>query len=456
MSIVTLVGRGVAWNSAAIVIGKILMLANVFLILGFLTVYEYGFSELVLSTVSMIGIVLLPGLAGVVISDMSVDRGKGNTERMSLVFHQYFLLISALSVGAWTVLFFGSQPVAEFAGNPYAAQFLQIASFTFLLTPLRSATQILATVLMRFFDQSFYVIFEELFKFVCILVLIVWLGLGIKGLVLSIVLAQLLGVLAFLPRTLSAYATLPQLPFSAYAKAWDMLREHRKWSIGTSHVGTLSQNARLWIIKFMLGTEAVGLFSFALGVYSHVASLIPLTGVLTPIIPHYVSKKDQLARILRASVKFQIVVSVVCTAIAMIASKPFVSILFPHYLPALPIVYAVLVAVVFNSVFVLLPPVFAAFKLQRSLLGSAALKGVLMLIILPPSIILFGLTGTGIEIALTTLLNGLERYRRVKKLVPAFSLAPTDLLKTDAYERQAMQTVARQFRSSFRSVFRFF
>ncbi|MBM3273021.1 hypothetical protein FJY94_07240 [Candidatus Kaiserbacteria bacterium] len=455
MSVVHAVGRGMAWNTAATVTGKFVMLANIFLTLHYLTVYEYGFTELVMSVISMMGIVLLPGLTSTVVSDMSVERGREEHMRMSLIFHQHFFLNVILGLTAWAVLFFGSQPVAELAGNPYAAQFLKLASFIFLIGPLRQATQVLSTVYMRFFEQSFYVVFEELFKLACILVFIVWQGMGIKGLVLSIVLSQFLAVLSFMPRTLSAYARLPHVPLAEYFHAWKLLEPHRLWSIGTSHVGTIATNARLWIIKAMLGTEAVGLFAFAMGMLSHVSSIVLLSTVLTPVLPRYIDKRDQLVRIVKASVKVQLIVSAFLTAAAVAGSSLFVQTVFPKYMPALPIIYILLLSVIANGVATIFTTVFAAHKLQRSLLGSVLFKSLVMLVVLPPSILMFGIVGMGVEVVVTSFANAGERYRRVKKFLPELSLGPTSLFKTDAYERQAMQMVTRQARSRLKAVLRF-
>ncbi len=446
-SAVRTIGRGLAWNTAATILGKFLMFGNIFLILTTLSVYEYGFSELVLSIVAMAGVVFLPGLTGAVAADLSFERGRGNMGEMSRIFHQHFLFNFLLGACAWAVLFFGSHPVAEFAGNPYAAQFLQIASFTFLLSPVRAAQQMLSTVMLRFFDQSFYSIIEETFKLGFLLLFLVLLSWGLHGLMYAIVLAQTGVMLAYMPRTLSAYREFSRAPAAGKYHFWRILREHRSWSVGASYVGTLAQNARLWVVKFMLGTEAVGLFSFAMGMFSHVTSLLPLSTVLAPIVPRYVEKREQLARILRASVKFQFVLSLLSLAVALILVEPFVSILFPKYLAAVPLIRIILLAIVSNSIVTLFNPVFAAFKEQRSLLFSNVFKGFLTLVLLPPAILLFGVPGIGVEVALMTLGNGIERYLRLRRLLPEFSLDWKEIFHPDAHEREAMQMVLGAIRA---------
>ncbi len=445
MSVVTTVGRGVVWSTTAAILGKFIMLANVFLTLHFLTVYEYGFTELVMSIISMIGIVLLPGLTTAIVADMAVEKGRNNAAGMKLVFHQFFFLNLALGFAAWAVLFFGSHPVAQAFGNPYAAQFLQIASFMFLISPIRSATTILATVMLRFFDQSFYGIFEELAKLGFLLLFVVWLKMGIHGLIYSMVLCQLVIVIAFLPRTASAYKQFAGATAEGHMHFWNVLRDHRIWGIGNAYMSTVTQNVRLWLIKFMLGTEAVGLFGFASGLFSHIVSLMPLTSVLAPIIPRYIDKRDQLARIIRASIKVQLGLALVFLIGAYATSYVFVLVLFPKYLSAVPLLYILLLTIIPNSVTTLFTPVFNAFKEQRSLLFSNTLKLLCILVLLPPSILIFGLNGVGVEIFLNVVINGFERYRRIRLLIPEFRFGTREMLHTDAYEKEAFSAVAKSF-----------
>lgn len=429
------------WNTSAVVLGKVLMFANVFLVLTGLTVYEYGFSELVLSIIAMAGVVFLPGLTAAITADMAVARGRSDFGEMSRVFHQHFLFNLILGVSAWAVLFFAALPVAQFAGTPYAAQFLQIVSFTFLLSPLRAAQQMLASVMLRFLDQSFYSIVEESFKLAFVVLFIVMWRWGIHGLMYAIFLSQLAVLLVYVPRSLSAYREFSRATVVGKYRFWDVLQAHRKWSVGASYVGTIAQNARLWIIKFFLGTEAVGLFSFAMGMFSHISSLLPLATVLAPVMPRYVDQRDQLARILRASVKFQAALGLFALVMAFGLTVPFVSILFPKYVDSIPLIFVFLLSIVPNSIGALFIPVFAAYKQQQSLLFANTFKAFLMAIFLPPSILLFGLPGIGVEVFFTTVGNGIERYRRLRRLLPEFSLLLSELFRADEREKEAMRIV---------------
>jgi O-antigen/teichoic acid export membrane protein len=447
MSVVSTIGKGVAWNSAAALIGKGIMFANVLIILTFVTVYEYGFSELVMSVVSMIGVVLLPGLTTAVVADMSVERGRKDYASLNTLFFQQFFLNLTLGICAWGVLFFLSTPVAELAGNPYAAQFLKIISFVFLIAPFRINSTTLATVMLRFFDQSFYSVIEEACKLVMLLICVAWLAMGIRGLMYAIVFSQLAGVILFIPRTYSAYRIFSEFPGHGRMQFWNLLRAHRKWSIGTSYLGSVIQNVRIWIIKLLVGTEAVGLFAFAYGLFSQIASVVPFLTVITSVIPRYIDNRVQTARIVRAAVKFQFLISLLLLLGSYAFGYLFVSIFFSKYVTAIPLLYVILLSLFASMTMGIFTPVFVALKDQRSLLASTLFKAAVMVVVLPIAVIMFGIIGIGVEIVITTCINSFERYFRLRRILPEFSLSFHDLFKSDKYEREATQTLINIIRA---------
>ncbi|HEV8590555.1 MAG TPA: oligosaccharide flippase family protein [Pyrinomonadaceae bacterium] len=155
MSLVQSMGRGIAWNTAGVFAGKAIGIINIMMILTHLSVYEYGLTELTMSVVASASVFLLPGMRSVVVADLGIERARGNLGRMKAIFLEYFLFNLALGAVMWVVFFFGSTIVAELTGNMLIDQFFKIVAFLFLTSPFISATTALATVSIRYFDQSF-------------------------------------------------------------------------------------------------------------------------------------------------------------------------------------------------------------------------------------------------------------------------------------------------------------
>ncbi len=446
MTTAGLIGRGLAWNGVGVVLAKCAAIVNVFVVLSYLSVYEYGLVELTMSVVSTIGLFLLPGLASAVLVDLGIERGRGDLSRMKALFWQFFILNVVLGVVAWMVLFFGSTIIAENTGNILIDKFFKIVAFAFLVAPFRLVTTMLPTVLMRYADQSLFTVVEEVVKGIGLFIFVVWLGRGAEGLLYATVLAPFITSLVYLPRTYSAYRTFGHAHMGAYTSLRELIGEHRVWSIGTSYTNTMSQNIRLWVIKLFLGTEAVGLYAFAYGIFSNLASLLPLGVVLTPLLPRYIHDTTRIARVVKAAFKVQLLIAASLAVIASICAAPFVHILFPHFEGAILLIYIMIIALVPNGLGSILTPVFAAFRAQRSVFFATLFKFSLIALTLPVCVYYFGLVGAGVELVLTASVLLLERQMRARRYIGGHALVSGDLFRIDTAEREVLALLVQKFR----------
>ena len=436
MSIIHTISKGMAWNSLAMAIGKVVGFANLLIILAHLTVYEYGLTELSLAVVPLFGLFLLPGLSSIVTIDLGVEKARKNYSAMRRLFKEYVVLIFALGVVAWAILFFGSSLIAHWSGNDLIDRFLKVVSFLFLTSPFRTITTMLSTVMVRYADQSFFSVIEDVSKGVFLLLFFFVFEQGAYGLLWAIVLAQVVTVLAFAPRTISAYRTFSSAPLSEHRPWWSILRGHRKWGIASSYIGMSGTSIRLFFLKFLLGTEAVGLYSFAAGFFSQLVGLLPIGPVVGPLIPRYVSQPEQLVRLLRSSIRLQLAVAVLLMGAGYALGPLVVHMWFAKYEAALPLLFIFLPALLPQGVVAIFTPVFFALKEQRSQLYSSVFKFGVDVVSLPILIYAFGFLGAGIHGIVVPVLSLSERYFRLKRLLPSFSFRFSDLVRIDPLERE--------------------
>ncbi|MDB5224645.1 MAG: hypothetical protein JWO43_267 [Candidatus Adlerbacteria bacterium] len=443
MTTLNTIGKGLAWNTVATTAGKIIMFANVFIILTRLSVYEYGLSQLVLSVISIMGILLLPGLFSVLVADLARERGQMNFMGMKSIFLDYVALNVSLGLVAWAALFFGSSIVANVVGNQSIGFFLKIISFSFLLAPWRTVGITLATVELRFLDQAFYSVLEEIAKMAYMLFLFYVLGQGVEGLFYAVVFSQFTAIVLYIPRTMSAYRVFSHAQVSTRA-FWRVLRDHRKWSIASSYVGTLGQTVQLWIIRLTLGTEAVGIFSFVDGISSQVASLMPLGSILAPILPRYVTEKNKFNSLMRGAIKMQVVVAGILICATFIG-LPVLLYVFPKYSHAVPLLMVMIFILLPNSLISIYTPAFAALQEQFSLFVSSTVKTLLIALLTPVGVALVGLPGIGLADVAILSLSALERTWRFKRLVPTFKMSFRDFFKLENTERELITHVWKRF-----------
>lgn len=451
MSIVKTIGKGVTWNATSVIIGKVVIFANVFLILRYLSVYEYGLGQLVLSVVSMLGIFLLPGLASTIVADLAAERIRGEFGKMKSIFFQFSSLNLALAFFAWAVLFFGSDIAAHLSGNDTVGYLLKISSFSLLITPFRTIATTLAAVELRYFDQSFYGLVEEVAKLFCLVIFLLVLHSGLSGFLYAIIISQCVAVLVFVRRSISAYEVFGHAQAEDPHAFWRMIHEHRKWSIFSSYVGSLGQNLNLWIIKFLLGTEAVGLFAFAQGIYSQVASFLPLGSVLVPLLPRYANQRDVFARYVRSAIKAQCLLSFPLIAATFIG-LPVLIYIFPKYQPAVPLIEIIIFSLIPASVGNLYVTAFTALKEQYMFFYSTMWKIAFIAVLTPLAISVWGIWGIAIGAVLISFASAVERSLRMKRVLPEFTFTARDIITFDAYERMLFNDMWERWRGMLTSL----
>ena len=440
MSIVNTVGRGVAWNTVSTIIGKFVIFLNVFLMLTYLSVYYYGLAQLVLSVVAAVGIFLLPGLSGVILADLVVERARGEFGKMKSLFLQFFWLNIGLALIGWAVLFFGADTAAHWASNDAIGYLLKISSFSLLISPLRTVSTLLPGVELRYFDQSFYLIAEEIVKLICLCIFFFVMNLGITGLLYAIVVSQFVTVLLYLPRSLSAYRVFGTAHAEDQHAFWRILHSHRRWGIVNSYIGTLASTLQIWIVRLLLGTEAVGLFSFAEGILGQVTAFLPLGNVLAPLLPRYADKPAEFARYVRSSIKAQLLFCIPLI-IATFAGLPVLVLILPKYMPAVPIIVFMIWSIIPSAVVSVYTPAFTALKGQYAYFWSTVWKTVFTTIFTWLAIVFWGIPGIGIGMVLLTAANMVERSWRLKHILPEFTFSLRDIFTFDAYERTLIQKV---------------
>lgn len=434
------VGRGTAWVAATTLILKGVGFLSIFIILNRLTVFEYGVAELVLTAVPLLSFFTLPGLGATVIADMSRERGAQNTSRMKGLLMSYLRLQYVFAVLAWAIVFFGAQALAVWFSKGSTVFYFQIISFLFLLSPIRGVVQTTQAVFLEFRQQSLYTFLEELWKIGFIIIFFFFLDLRIEGLLLAIVLSQVLALISIslpLYRIDSSFwrskgEKLPMFYFLYY---------HGKWGVFSNYVGTFGKNIRPWIITYFLGPSAVGIYAVAQGLIGHTVSLVPLDTVLKPFLPRYVHMKERFYALITKAVRYQLLGYGFVSVAAAIGVPLLVDWFFPQYTASVPLFQITLFMLISSAFDAIFTGVFLALQAQRSYFFASLYKLVLTIAIMPPLIYTFGLFGIAYANIIVNSLFVWERYLRLKKLMPGFSLTVSDFFTIDELDRAILERI---------------
>lgn len=442
------IGEGTLWFSISTWLLKPVGLLTTFITLRALSVYEYGLVVLALSLTSLLGVFLLPGLTDVVIADIGVERGQEKRGVMKRIFRDFMALQWVLGVCAWAILFFGADIIAAF----YASQIsllVKIVSFMFLLAPIRTAYGILFSVYFKFFIHSTYSFLEEAGKLAFVVLFLFTVGVTPASVILGAILGQVAALFFLIPHAYTAYKDFSGAVADKPLSLKRLLAEHGKWSVFSKYVGQFGAKSRFWIIKFMLNTEAVAFASVAESLVGHTASLLPLSRVMRPIIPQYVSDTGRMFLLINKSIKYQLVSFALISIIAFTVFPPLIIWFFPHYQTSLPLFKVMLFSLTFTSVATMFGPVFFALKAQQNLFFAVLLRTIVALVLLPISILAFGTMGIAYEFVITSIVYTFERYRVLKRLLPGFHIRLRDMIQLDEVDRIIVGKVAASIKSRF-------
>ncbi len=441
MSTLHTITRGVVWNTAATIGLKIISLGTLLIILRNLTLYQYGQVELTLATITTVGLITLPAISSVALADIGVELGHKNFARAKGLYRSFITLQIGLSFVACAVAYLATVVAAPFFGGQSVPLFLVSLALVVIGTT-RNAMTTLMQANLAYASQSLFTMLEEFIKFLAVAAFIFIFHLGPYAVLLSIICSQILTQLLYSPRIFALYrqwgASTERVSLFAFLDA------HGRWSIISGYAGTLSQTMRPWIIKAMLGTEAVAVFSVAWGLISQIIALVPIAGVVTPLLPQTLAEPARFRLLLEKAMKYQFLAYVVAAMGTFFVFPIIVNLFFPKYFAALPL-FKVLLLMLIPISLDLFTPAFQALKAQRNMFFATVGKIILTAVCMAVGALAGGLIGVGVGLFVMQMLYIFGRYRRLQKLVPDFRVSLRDLLHFDQYDTMVLSMVRRRF-----------
>jgi O-antigen/teichoic acid export membrane protein len=415
------VGEGTAWLAGSNFLIKIIGIFYTILVLSQLSVVEYGLLELAMSVPLLLGIFNLAGLQPVIVADLVTLHTEKKQSQMRDLFSSYVSLriIMAILVSSGLLLatiflqsFFSQTPII----------LVQLLCMVILFSPVRSFVNLCLSISHDFKRLATLSFSEELLKLGLVSVFLLYFNAGVMGVILAYVITDVSVALFFIPSMLRTRVSMfGGSFFSAQTlKPLTVLNGHVKWSLFQHGVHQFGQNVRPWLIQFFLGTQAVGLYALAFGMYQHVISLFPLSKVIAPIVPTFSSDPERLTRFANTAIKYDILIQTTL-AIGCVVFVPFlIDVAFPSYASAYPLFLVLLVALIPSSFSKIYETIFQSLKLQKNLFTSNVVRLFSTIILLPLALFYFGIYGIAIEFFLTSATYAFGRYRVLRKVLPNY------------------------------------
>ena len=436
-SLKTQLSKGTAFIAGGGVLVKIFGLAYVLLVVSQLSVYQYGLIKLALSIPAMLSLLTLSGLLNVMVTDVSLLREKKDVEGMRYLVSSFFSLSFISGISSFFLLF-GSTYVASGYFHEGVLDLVRILSLIFLAGPIRSLILLVLNVEKNFKGLASFSLLEEVLKFVLTAIFLVVLDYGMSGVIISYVLANLIPV-ALYSVYIARFKTRlldGKLLSRGILKPFHSIKLHAKWSIMVAGVHNLMSSLRLWIIQFILGTEAVGIYGLVTSLLRPVENLVPISKVVLPILPAYKNKRDVLVKIVNSAIKYKLLALIAIVSIAAAVLPILTNFYLQDYSDAYLLFIACALSFIpqpFSQMFGL---IFHTFQLQKNLFFATSVNFVTVLVVLPVCLLVFGLYGVAVEMFITQSAYMISRYRSLKKWLPEYNVPLSDFVtytETDKY-----------------------
>lgn len=440
--------RGVTWNTLAIVGTKSITFATLFIILSRLSLFEYGLTELVLASISVVSLLTLPALIPVAIADIGVEISNRNYARVKGLFLSFSKLHMLLALVA-CVFASGAAYFGFMVFGTDSVKIFMLAIALVFLGSLRNIYTALMQAHLAFRAQSVFTVLEEVAKLAALLVFVWQLSWGAYGLIAAIVLSKVAVLTLYAPHMRTLYRRWGSVAPEKRSML-SFITPHARWSVLNNGAGSLVQNVRPWLIKTFLGTEAVALFAVAWGLVLQVMSFVPLSTVISPILPQSMGEPHNFKMLLEKGIRYQLIGNVLAGIGAAAVFPVIVYVLFPAYIPSIPLFWwllVLLVPIAFDSFFA---SAFLALKAQKNMFIATTLKLVLTLVLLPLGALVGsffgqGLYGLAAGFMLVQVFYVAERYRQLAHLVLGFKIAPRDFVTFDEYDVVVLNEIRRKW-----------
>lgn len=414
---------------------------NSFITIYFLGVYEYGLYQLVLSVASFFASLTNGFISDLVQVDLSRYIKTGRTDLAKRLSIEYALLQIISVVLLALVLIFGSRVIAGYYGQDIGL-YIKIAAIALVF-------QVCTSAFSLFFKSYIYFkalsapVFGESAKLLVILSLWLWQGIGIT----QVLIAYVLGSFFTFSFSASFFIRIYRNIFSGVLATKEFLIRDLFKVYGPIKVlryvsSRIAANLRPWIIKFFIGTEAVGLFMFARNIIALIVRLMPL-GTFALLLPYELENKERLSYLFNKMIKYSVMLSFIFAMVSFILPPVAISVFFPKYNSSIPL-FLIMVGIIFlYGFYKILRIMLIVFKEQKTLilrsLDESMLAPLVLVILLP----IFGVAGAAMEWVLTYLVTTVLFYKSLIKRYPYLSVSFRSFLVFNSEDKLLLRRIFR-------------
>ncbi len=422
--------RAQFWN----VVVKGAGLANSFLILTALTVYQFGLYQLVLAAIAIADNLSAGLFDDVVVNDTARGLAEQRHAQAKRLFNEFALYKVIVGAMLTALVFFGAGKIGAYYGKDIAV-FLQIASFLIILEVIRAAEDLFFTA-SRSLSSFAIPAVQEIAKFLLLAGFLFRGTLGIREALQAAVMA------AFLALLFASWRFLRE-----YRRAFRGVRAHTHGQLAAAvkSYGTpvlvrygfsrVTKNVRPWLIKFFVNTEAVALYTLAINLITLAQSVFPIT-MISRLLPWEAGDERRLAYMFRRSAKYVFWGGTAMAVLGFLFVPPIIAAIFPKYAPAMPLFWVLTATLPFYGVYKIQKSLLLVLREQKILTARLVTESFLVIGLNVALLPIIGVFGTAVEYVATYAWRVLLFQRMIAKAHPGLRLKAASVFTFDADDRR--------------------
>lgn len=431
--------RGLFSALGADVVLKVVGLAASIIVLQQLDPYQYGLWQIILGISVAFAVVTFPGIASMLVADVSREIGAGNHRRANgIIVKASFLFVVLSSIGA-IAMFIAAPQIKAFSGIDVVdlARLLAVSVFAI---GVRQAYALLFTSRLQFVHAQSIKGIDRIAYFLA-LVFFVLLGEGgFVGVAYAYTVASVAPLIIYAPYMVRM---LMQSYANHEAGEWGPFRQavfgRGRWVVGTDIINSGLSALWPWVVGFYLGVEAVGIIGIALLLMSQTSSFVPIASVLRAILPRTIDSAGRTKEWLMRAMKASLWGTITAGVVIFLAAAALFPVLFPQHTRVLPLFAALLLALPLRSVATTTAEWFYSSRRQRDLFFITSLPKALIFMTLPLFISTGGLLGYAAWYLISSDIILYARLRVVRKHTgytePLSALFRADAVDVELIER---------------------
>lgn len=429
-------------------------ISAIFILRG-LSVYEFGAYQLVLSLISIASSFnVIDVFDGIVVLDMRRYFNQGKRDLSKRIFFENAFSKMGLEIIIAAVVFGAADLIAHYY-DPNIGLYIKIASVLLISDALLTIER---TFLKSVFSVSHwsFAAFKELVRLLLVIVLVLWFQVHLTEIIIVHVISDVVvlagvTVFLFLKPFRQVFAGVVAHPKSLMV---EIVKSYGKLSFLRFIASKITSSATPWFIKVLVNTEGVALYTLAKGALDFLGGLIPVDSIAA-LMNLKAQDSETLAKIFSRSVKYSFWFGMVLFLGGLIFLPPVLSLLFPAYVPALPLIRAMLFVLPFFGVYKILKSAINALR-ELDIMMKKALNEVWVIVIgMPILLYAFGITGS----ALAYLVLYAERifyfYSHLVRKHHFLKLKIIDIFSFKASDRDFLVGALRYGFSMAKSLFKF-